>query len=401
VRSTPAYDGLTVLETHGGESENRMAVYKQKNSNKWSYKFAWNGQQIRKSTKQTNKRVAEQMEAAHKTALAKGEVGIREKKPVPTLKEFSPRFEQAIETECAAKPATIKFYKAKLNYLLADESLASCSLDRIDEDLIDTYKQRRRKSVSRHKKVLSAASVNRELATLRRLLRLAQDWGIIDRVPRIRLLRGERTREFVLNYEQEKNYLAATTGDLHDIALLMIDTGLRMGEVLSLECKDVRLEPASGAKYGYLTVRSATSKNSKSRNVPLTLRVSAMLKHRLDGRSEDALVFRRANGGHLVQTWVNEQHRTIRDLLKLPEEFVPHSLRHTFGTRLGESGADAFTIMKLMGHSTITVSQRYVHPSPEAVELAVGRMEAMNGMKLEKLGIVSGIPAQSETQQLQ
>lgn len=368
-----------------------MAVYKQKNSDKWWYKFSWNGQLIRKSTKQANKRIAEAIEAAHKTALAKGEVGIREKKPVPTLSQFAPRFEIAIETECAAKPATISFYKAKLKSLLADESLASCRLDRIDEDLVDSYKQKRRKTVSRHKKVLSAASVNRELATLRRLLRLAQAWGIIDRVPRIRLLRGERTREFVLTYVQEKNYLNSTSGDLHDLAVLMIDTGLRMGEALSLDSRDVRLDPAPGAKYGLLTIRSATSKNSKSRNVPLTLRVSAMLKPRLDENAE-GLVFKRANGEPLAQTWVNEQHRSVRDLLKFPKEFVPHSLRHTFGTRLGESGADAFTIMKLMGHSTITVSQRYVHPSPEAVELAVGRMEALNARKLEEVGIVSGIP---------
>ena len=377
-----------------------MAVYKQKNSNRWWYKFQWDGEQIRESTKQTNKRVAEQMEAAHKTALAKGEVGIREKKRVPTLKEFAPRFETAIETECAAKPATVAFYKAKLNELLSDDSLASCPLDRIDEDLVDSYKQKRRKSLSRYKKPLSAASVNRELATLRRLLRLAQEWRITDRVPRIRLLRGEMPREFVLNYSQEKNYLAATTGDLHDIALLMIDTGLRMGEVLSLECSDVRLQPATGAKYGFLTVRSVTSKNSKSRNVPLTLRVSAMLKERLE-KSSEGLVFRRKDGSRLVQTWVNEQHRAIRELLKLPKEFVPHSLRHTFGTRLGESGADAFTIMKLMGHSTITVSQRYVHPSPEAVELAVGRMEAMNGTKLAEVGIVSGIATQPDRHTLQ
>ena len=55
---------------------------------------------------------------------------------------------------------------------------------------------------------------------------------------------------------------------------------------------------------------------------------------------------------------------------------MPHSLRHTFGTRLGEAGADAFTIMKLMGHSTITVSQRYVHPSTDALERAIGKLSA-------------------------
>ena len=83
------------------------------------------------------------------------------------------------------------------------------------------------------------------------------------------------------------------------------------------------------------------------------------------------------------------------------KEFVPHSLRHTFGTRLFESGADAFTILTLRGHSSITVSQRYLHPSPEAVELAVGRMEARNGKKLEEVGLLSGIPEQRGPRSLQ
>jgi hypothetical protein len=54
-----------------------MAVYKR--GKIWWYKFNWNGETIRESTKQTNKRTAEQMEAAKRTALAKGEVGIKEK----------------------------------------------------------------------------------------------------------------------------------------------------------------------------------------------------------------------------------------------------------------------------------------------------------------------------------
>jgi hypothetical protein len=53
-----------------------------------------------------------------------------------------------------------------------------------------------------------------------------------------------------------------------------------------------------------------------------------------------------------------------------PGEFVLHSLRHTMLTRLRESSVDAFTIMKIAGHSSIVVSQRYVHPTPEAVESA-------------------------------
>lgn len=55
-----------------------------------------------------------------------------------------------------------------------------------------------------------------------------------------------------------------------------------------------------------------------------------------------------------------------------------HSLRHPFGTRLGEAGAHAFTIMRAMRHSNVTISQKYVHPTPEAMERAFERLEALN-----------------------
>src|SRR5207244_2474738 len=72
---------------------------------------------------------------------------------------------------------------------------------------------------------------------------------------------------------------------------------------------------------------------------------------------------------------INHAHERVRDLLEMPSEFVPHSFRHSFGTRLGEAGADAFTIMRIMGHSSITVSQRYVHPTSATMENAIMGLE--------------------------
>src|SRR6516165_5069913 len=63
-----------------------MAIYKR--GKVYWYKFRWYGKLIRESTKQGNDKVARQMEAAHRTSLAKGEVGIREKKVIPTLADF-------------------------------------------------------------------------------------------------------------------------------------------------------------------------------------------------------------------------------------------------------------------------------------------------------------------------
>ena len=69
----------------------------------------------------------------------------------------------------------------------------------------------------------------------------------------------------------------------------------------------------------------------------------------------------------------------------MPAEFVVYSLRHTYGTRLGEAGADAFTIMRLTGHCSVTVSQRYVHPTRESLERAVKRLQTMNTQAIKAL----------------
>ncbi len=365
-------------------------IYKQKKSNNYSYKFKWNGRLVRKSTKQKNKRTAEQLEAAHRTALAKDEVGIEEYKAAPTLREFACRFERFIETECASKPQTIKFYKAKLRALLRGK-LASKRLDAIQEEEIQDYVEARRGAITRRGSVLSPASVNRELATLRRILRLASRWRLIRRLPTIALLRGERQCESVFSHRQESLFLEAASEPLRSIAIVAVDTGLRMRELLTLDWADVRLEPPSGARFGHLTVRSRNSKNSKSRSVPITGRVARVLSEFEHGQR--GLVFFRHDGSELCQTYLNQQASKIRKALDLPHDLTPHAFRHTFGTRLGEAGADAFTIMRLMGHSSVTVSQRYVHPTPESVERAFARFEALGIHSMNSGGILLGIPS--------
>ena len=124
-----------------------MAVYKR--GGVWWYHFMWRGERIQRSTKQGNKRIAEQVKAAHKTQLAKGEVGIQERKPAPRLKDFAPRFMEAIETQCAEKPRTVEFYKRKLELLLANDDLGSARLDTIEEAAIEAYKNKRRRTQSR------------------------------------------------------------------------------------------------------------------------------------------------------------------------------------------------------------------------------------------------------------
>jgi integrase len=87
----------------------------------------------------------------------------------------------------------------------------------------------------------------------------------------------------------------------------------------------------------------------------------------------------------MLNSSLDHLHKELRTTLKMPPGFVLHSLRHTYGTRLGEGGADAFSIMRLMGHSSVTISQRYMHPTPEALEMAVQRLEALNQKAIQSL----------------
>ena len=107
-----------------------MAVYKQNGSRNWWYKFNWKGAQVRESTKQTNKRVAEQMEAAHRASLAKGDVGIREKRPAPTVQEFiEQKFRPFVESRFIEKPKTLEYYRNGIKNIVEFAPLASSPLD--------------------------------------------------------------------------------------------------------------------------------------------------------------------------------------------------------------------------------------------------------------------------------
>lgn len=116
-----------------------MSIYK-RGSVYW-YSFVFRGERVQQTTRQGDRKVARQMEAAQRTALAKGEVGILERKPAPILKDFSQQFVDYVQTRSAEKPKTIQFYAQQMARLLEFEPLASARLDAIDESLIERFVQ--------------------------------------------------------------------------------------------------------------------------------------------------------------------------------------------------------------------------------------------------------------------
>lgn len=365
------------------------------------YKFIWKGHQIYESTRQTNRRAAEQMESARKTGLAKAEVGIIERKPAPLFSDYCPRFLKWVESEKKEQPGTVKFYNDMVRSLLRYDPLAKTSLDRIDEALRDQFIEWRRTqtrlSVRRRAgnevecvdtgKPLSVATINRELATLRRMLNLAADWKLIQAAPRIKLLPGERQCERILSPAEEETYLALAPPLLREFDTVMLETSARPDECRVLRWEFVHFEPAGAARYGYIHIAKGKSKNAK-RNLPLTAGVKAVLEMRWEAAGRPAMgwVFANDTGKNPIHyDAIDSLHDRVMRRLPVEKRFRLYDLRHTALTRLGEAGANVFALQKIAGHADLKTTSRYVHPTPEHIEDAFARLEVYNRRKSEEL----------------
>src|ERR1019366_8613391 len=184
-----------------------MSIYK-RGSVYW-YKFMWSGQLIRESTKQGNDKTARKMEAAHRTRLAEGLVGIREKKRT-TLGDFiKNRFEPWAKGrfENNATKTWKAWYQPSIRTLQNYPTLCNRVLSEITSEHVSDFAAQIRAKGLRGTALL-ASSVNSRLRVLRRILHLAVEWGELDSAPKFKLEPGERHREHVLPPAEEAKYLA-------------------------------------------------------------------------------------------------------------------------------------------------------------------------------------------------
>jgi integrase len=204
-------------------------------------------------------------------------------------------------------------------------------------------------------------------------------------------LRGERQRDRILTHEEEQAYLTAACPLLREVATVLIDTGLRPGECYSLSWPHVHFSPAgAGAKYGFVHIPSGKTKFA-IRNVPLTARAKALLemRHAQAGHPKEGWVFAAPTPSGHIQSMQSQHRRALKD--SGVSRFELYCFRHRALTRLGEAGADAFSIQKIAGHSSVLISQRYQHPTPERIESAFTALENYNRRKeseIQERGLV-------------
>ena len=326
----------------------------------WGFTAQINGKQVRRYKAEWTQDDAE-------AELAKALLQIEPEKP----KGAGITLDQAAERYLAAKSRKRSVSEDRRilghlkDYFGKDTPLAEITASRISE-----YKGHRLSAMRKigngetaTERPLTGATVNRALALLRHLLRLAHDeWELLEVVPRIRLEREPEGRLRWLTPEEATRLLDACresrNADLTDLVEFALFTGMRRGEVLGLTWE--RVDRARGV------VLLDVTKSGRRREVPLNGRADAVLARR--GSKSAGLVFSR--------NWNTFRHAFECAVARAKlEDFRFHDLRHTFASWTVQRGATLQEVKDLLGHSTLAMVMRYAHLSPEHLRSAVARLD--------------------------
>ncbi|MDH5667209.1 MAG: site-specific integrase [Nitrospira sp.] len=209
----------------------------------------------------------------------------------------------------------------------------------------------------------ASGTINRKLAAVSKMLTIAVARGKLAKKPTVPRRREGEGRVRFLSEQEEAACLGLLTQwdktDHLDAFVVLIDTGLRGGEVWRLEGRDCDID------RGLITVWQ--TKNGKPRTVPMSDRVKPILEHRRMLYPIGPL-FPGMDNYRFERTW--DRMRTILGFSE-DVQFVPYALRHTCASRLVQRGVNLRVVQEWMGHKTITVTQRYAHLSPTDLLLAV------------------------------
>jgi integrase len=250
-------------------------------------------------------------------------------------------------------------------------------LARYNEELKvhEASKQKRKAETPKLGITRTIATVNREMALLRRMFRVAQREGWIVNNPfsmgeSLISVADEKKRERILTRKEELRLLEACNdsqrGHLRPILICALDTGMRQGEIFSLRWRDVDL------KSGGILVAAFNTKTMRARKINVTIRLARELEtlasqspRRLNDR-----VFGIANN-------VKRSFDAARRAAGI-EDLRFHDLRHTAATRLVSAHIPLSEVGRVLGHTQANTTYRYVNSNSETAKRAAEALDSFN-----------------------
>jgi len=353
-----------------------MHLYKRKDSKYYWYKFVYHGVVYQASTGTKNRRDAEGIASKARLLVIERRYNIKRPKPVPLFKDAMAAFLEHSRQEHAAHPNTTKRYETASKPL--GSAFGAKPLNTITTDDVERYKtwrlsQSARRGAGNGKvketgNMLYRAAVNREMACMKAVFNHFIKLEVLDRNPvaGVKFLAENNEKTRVLSFVEERTYLGTCSQPLHDIAVLMLETGMRPDEIYRMRRENVRLEA------GHVFNPYGKTKAAR-RQVPLTRRAADVLRGRLDAIKSD-YVFPFDGDPSKPMKKANHAHYGALGRSGVAP-FTIYDLRHTFATRAVESGVDLVTLAALLGHSKIQMVLRYAHPQAEHKAQAIRKME--------------------------
>lgn len=359
-----------------------MSLYKR--GDVWWYKFWFNGQLIRESSKSGSKTVAKDAERARRREFEQAYNHIPKR-------ERMPLFAHAADLWLASKAGLAE--KSRERYEQCVGHLKEEFGKRLvcDVDVNDIAEYRRKRLASG----VTNRTVNYETGCLRGILRQYGLWGPI--ADRVKALPERHDVGRAISAEHESKLLAAASASrspaLLPLVVLSLDSGMRLGETQALRRKDLRLEWKDGSiGRGELVVPKSKTAAGTGRVIPLSRRVCACLSlwfERFPDAGPDSFLFPFHKVGLagnirvpvLYDVDVSRPMGSWRKAWRLAcraagVRYRPHDMRHTFISRLAENpSVSEQTIKALAGHVSRQMLERYSHIRSEAKQVAIQALE--------------------------
>lgn len=327
-----------------------MAVYLRKGSKFWQAEYYVNGEQVQFSTRMTNKKAAEKVLALRLAEVMQGDYV----KPVRT--SFAELGQRYMNYAKVHKRSWVRDGQI-LTHL--NGAFGHLLLSQVTAQPIERYKEQRAQSVS-------PATINRELAGLKRMFNLAEQWGLHrgrNPMKGIRFLAENNLKLRTLSEEEEGRLLSHCSPYLQDLVIFAINTGLRLGEILNLTWEEVDLE------NGILTL--LVRKNRRVLEMPLNEKALPVVKGWHGIRKSEYVFYNPETGEQWKDLWLGLKKACRKAGLT---GITWHTFRHTFASRLNGNGTDLVTVKELLGHADIKTTLRYAHTNRAAKASAVRRL---------------------------
>jgi len=327
-------------------------IFRRKSNGVYYIDYFVDGRRQKKSTGTKNRKEAERCLQSRLGDIVQGKFKLEDRKPAPYFEEFSHVYLDWAKQNKKSWERDVYSLK-ELIPVFGGLRLAAIHPFKVEQYKID------------RKKKVKPATVNREVALLKRILNIAVEWGKLKDNPirNVKALKEPRGIDRFLSEEECSRLVKACQEPFRSIVITALNTGMRKSEILNLRWKYVNL------KQRLIIVTD--TKNGDNRFLPMNQTMLQMLSSM---PRINEYVFVQQNGR--PYSWINRAWRNAKARAGI-ENCRFHDLRHTYASHLAMKGVDLMTLRELMGHKSMNMIQRYAHLSADHKRQAVEQLDSL------------------------